>query len=201
MNANLVLFNRSLVQLWVLVMIEDIRKGDIKVFKEFFDGFYLTLCLFANKYLQDDDASLDIAQDAFIYFWNKKSDIYSIPSAKAYLFKYVKNRCLNYLRDKKISDRPYYEELESGTYFKDTIIVQETYELIYKAIRELTPKGRQVIELSLDGMKNKDIAAYLDVSINTIKTIKKRAYSALRIKLGQDIFPLFMMSFALSSRT
>ncbi|NOY97309.1 MAG: RNA polymerase sigma-70 factor [Chlorobi bacterium] len=178
-------------------MIEDIRKGDIKVFKKFFDGFYLTLCLFANKYLQDDDASLDIAQDAFIYFWNKKSDIYSIPSAKAYLFKYVKNRCLNYLRDKKIRDRAYYEELESEIYFKDTIIAQETYELIYKAIQELTPKGRQVIELSLDGMKNKDIAAYLDVSINTIKTIKQRAYSALRIKLGKDIFPLFMMSFAL----
>ncbi len=186
-----------MVQLWILVMIEDIRKGDIKVFKKFFDGFYLTLCLYANKYLQDDDASLDIAQDAFIYFWNKKSDIYSISSAKAYLFKYVKNRCLNYLRDKKIRDRPYYEELESEIYFKDTIIAQETYELIYKAIQELTPKGRQVIELSLDGMKNKDIAAYLDVSINTIKTIKQRAYSALRIKLGKDIFPLFMMSFVL----
>ena len=144
-----------------------IQKGDSVEFKRLFDEFYPSLCFFANKIIQQKDIANDIAQDAFIQYWEIKSDFHSIQAAKSYMFKYVKNRCLNFLRD------------------------NETYQMIYDAIKSLTPTGKRVIELSMDGFKNNEIAKYLSITVNTVKTIKLRAYKALRAKLKGNFFNYF----------
>ena len=76
----------------------DIKNGKMEAFKKFFESFYPSLRLFANKYLSDSNSSNDIVQDAFVNIWDIKKDIHSINSAKSYVFKYAKNKCLNYLR-------------------------------------------------------------------------------------------------------
>jgi RNA polymerase sigma-70 factor (ECF subfamily) len=170
----------------------DIRNGKVDSFKQFFESFYPSLCLFANKYLSDSDASHDIVQDAFVYIWNKREDILSIDSTKAYLFKFVKNRSLNYLRDRKKFFFNY-EEIENEFFFRDNLIEEETYHQIYKAIRNLPPKGQKVIELSLDGLKNQEIAEELNISVNTVKTIKLRAFKTMRYELKENIFVLYIL--------
>jgi RNA polymerase sigma-70 factor (ECF subfamily) len=178
------------------ISIRSIQNGDITAFNQFFESFYPSLLFFARKYLHDEEASLDIVQDAFIYFWNKKKDIHSISAAKGYLFKYVKNRSLNYLRDNKGKEKIDPEKIESEIYFRDVIIEDETYQIIYKAIESLSPQGQQVIELTLEGMKNHEIASHLNISVNTVKTIKQRAFKTLRTELKTDFFTLFMICFA-----
>jgi len=170
-----------------------IKRGEVNSFKQFFENFYPSLCLFANKYTRDPDISLDIVQEAFVYFWNKKKDFSSIRSAKSYLFKYVKNRGLNYLRDQEKQKGLNYEQLDSEIFFRDNLIEEETYQAIYDAIKYLPPQGQKVIELSLDGLKNQEIAFELDISINTVKTIKLRAFKVLREKLKNNVFALFLL--------
>ncbi len=170
-----------------------LKNGDLAAFKLFFESFYPSLCLFANKYLKDRDVSLDIVQDAFIYLWNKKADFQSVNAAKSYLYQYVKNRSLNYLRDNEIRKRKELKDLESEVYFRDNMIEEETYQIVSDAIRTLPPQGQRVIELSLDGLKNQEIADQLGISINTVKTIKLRAFAALRNELKDNIFILFVL--------
>lgn len=176
-----------------LTLIQRIKRGEVNAFKEFYLDFYPSLCIFANKYLEDEAASLDIVQEAFVYYWKKKNDFQTIDSVKAYLFKYIKNRSLNYLRDKKTRDRAVLEKMDSVLHYRDTLIETETYHLINKAISGLSPQGRRIIELSLDGLKNQDIADQLKISINTVKTIKLRAFKALRKELNDDLFNFFLM--------
>lgn len=178
-----------------LISIKDMQRGEMTAFKQFFESFYSSLLYFANKYLHDEEASSDIVQDAFIYLWNKKSDLYSISAAKSYLFKFVKNRSLNYLRDNH-TETIDLERLESETYSRDIIIEEETYQIIYKAIQSLPPQGQRIIELTLDGLKNQEIAAQLDISINTVKTIKLRAFKTLRSELKEQYFALFMIFYS-----
>lgn len=170
-----------------------LKKGDLVAFKLFFESFYPSLCLFANKYLKDREVSLDIVQDAFLYLWNKNADFQTANGAKSYLYQYVKNRSLNYLRDQELRKKVEIKELDSETFFRDNLIEEETYQIIFDAIRTLPPQGQRVIELSLDGLKNQEIADQLNVSINTVKTIKLRAFAALRAVLKDNVFILFVL--------
>ncbi len=164
------------------MLIENIQKGDVMAFKQFFESFYPSLHYFAIRYLHDDEASSDVVQDAFLQLWNKRSDILSIASAKTYLFKYVKNKSLNYLRDRQIETNNL-EKIASKTYSRDIIVEDETYQIICHAIQSLPPQGQRVIELVLDGLKNHEIATQLGISLNTVKTIKLRAFKTLRSQL------------------
>ncbi len=172
-------------------LIREIKEGKVTAFKLFFESFYPGLCQFANKYLNDRDTSLDICQDAFVYLWNRIGEVDSIDAAKSYLFKYAKNRSLNYLRDHENRMKLNFESLESGIFFRDNLIETEIYHEIYTAIRNLSPQGRKVIELSLDGFKNHEIADQLQISVNTVKTLKQRAFDSLRHDLKENVFILF----------
>lgn len=175
-------------------LIREIKDGKVAAFKLFFESFYPALCQFANRYLNNRDTSFDICQDGFVYLWNKIEDVDSIDSAKSYLFKYVKNRSLNYIRDHENRMKLNFDSLDSGIFFRDNLIETEIYSEIYTAIRNLSPQGRKIIELSLDGFKNQEIADQLQISVNTVKTLKQRAFESLRHDLKENVFILFGMS-------
>ena len=54
----------------------------------------------ASSYIHDRAAAEDIVADCFARFWDKKAEIILSGPPEAYLLTSVKNRCLNYLRDK-----------------------------------------------------------------------------------------------------
>jgi len=172
-------------------LIEKIRGKDLGAFEQFYEDFFPSLCVFANKYLQDEDTSRDIAQDAFLYFWKKNISFWSIASAKSYLFKYVKNRSLNYLRDRRLENTEIIADKETDVYFRDMIIEAEAYQILYSAMVTLPQQGQRVIDLTLDGFKNREIAEQLGISVNTVKTIKRQAYQTLRGELKENVFAFF----------
>ncbi len=174
-------------------LIHDFKRWKVDSFKQFFENFYPSLCLFAHKYNKDHEVSLDIVQEAFVYIWNKNEDLNSLNSVKAYLYKYVKNRSLNYFRDSERRKILNFEQLDSEIFFRDNLIEEETYQIIYDAIKMLPPQGQKVIEYSLDGLKIQEIAEKLNISTNTVKTIKLRAFKSLREELKDNIFILFML--------
>lgn len=170
-----------------------LKKGDLVAFKLFFESFYPSLCLFANKYLKEWDVSLDIVQDAFLYLWNKNGDFQKASGAKSYLYQYVKDKSLNYRRAQELRRKIEIVDVSTEIFFRDSLIEEETFQIIFDAIRTLPPQGQRVIELSLDGLKNQEIADQLNVSINTVKTIKLRAFAALRTELKENVFILFVL--------
>ncbi len=156
-------------------------------FEKFYREFFPSLCVFAFKYTQEDDVARDICQDAFLYVWKKKIVFEANDSAKSYLFKYVRNRSLNYLRNKHNQNEKLLKLAVTEEYFRDTLIETEAYEILYKAVVLLPKQGQRVIKLTLDGLKNHEIAEQMGISENTVKTIKKQAYKTLRVEIGENI--------------
>ena len=52
-------------------IIENIRNDNRNSFKQLFKDHYPILCIFANKYVLDEEASKDIAQEVLLTYWEK----------------------------------------------------------------------------------------------------------------------------------
>ncbi|TKG89880.1 RNA polymerase sigma-70 factor [Puteibacter caeruleilacunae] len=155
-----------------------------------FDQFYPNLCLYAHKYVQDIEVAKDIAQDAFIKCWDRLSDFDADAALKVFLYRTVTNESLNYLKHRKVEIEAHSILLEEE-YMEEHFLENEVYLWLRRVIHELPPQGKRIIELSLEGARNPEIAENLGVSLNTVKTIKQKAYKTLREKLSKAEIFLF----------
>ena len=164
------------------LILEEISKKNEQVFKSFFDKHYKDLVTFAYGYLYDRDSSEDIVQDVFIYIWENASKLNIESSLKGYSYAMVRNRCLSYLKSIKITDN--YEFLEFNINLITEHVFDSTseddkkivYHQILKIVDTLPEKMQQVVRLKfLHNYKYSEIAAELDISVNTVKTQLKRA--------------------------
>ena len=85
--------------------LKQFQKGNRVLFKKYFEEYYRPLCGFANKFIQDMEASDDIVQEAFLGLWNNREDILDVKAIKNYLYSSVRNSCLNYLRHQKVKEK------------------------------------------------------------------------------------------------
>ena len=179
------------------LLIQNIRKGDHNALKHFFESFYPSVCVFARKYLKDVDIAEDVAQEAFIEFWNRREDFYDLKAMKGYIYTVTRNKCLNEIKLGHIREEILRYQVPSEDCFYELVQEEETYRIIYQAINRLPHQSRKIILLSLKGYKNGEIAEELQVSVNTIKTLKKNAYKELRHKLRNHVFILFLLNYML----
>jgi len=171
------------------LFLDKLRKGDHKSFEQLYHDLFPPLVVFAKKYIDDDGISKDIVQEVFVKFWHNISQIDIRISLKSYLYTTVRNHSVNYLNrnmvlDNRIHDQISYENTSHAEY---SMLSQDVYCNIHKAIKDLPKKSQEVIWLSMNGLSIAEIQEELKVSKNTVKTHKKRAYTTLREKLKNVI--------------
>ena len=143
--------------------LEQLRRGEEKAYRKFFEEYYQILCVFAGKYLKDHDHAEDIVHDVILELYSRKQSFPTLEALKSWLFSAIKNRCLNDLRHLRAGDR-YAREMQAGErqeFFLENIIEEETYFLLRQAIRQLDSPLRRIYELTLQGKSNEEIARAL----------------------------------------
>lgn len=162
-----------------------------KSFKKLFEEYYSRLCYFSYQFVGSKASAEDIVQDAFIKFWNQREEVSSHAIAvKSFLYTTVRNASLNYIRHEKVAFN--YQEKQDNDPLDDfdvvhTLIRAEVLAEIHKAIEQLPASCKRISKMGyLEGMKNKEIAEKLGISINTVKTQKQRALQLLRLLLKPD---------------
>lgn len=175
-------------------LIGQIKAGDSRALKIFFESFYPSVCVYTIKFIKQQDVAEDIVQEAFLKFWKSKGKFNNIKSAKAFIYTSAKNACINYLKQKKFRDNINKNELAENNISYELIVEEETYRILYEAIKSLPPRMQEIITISLHGNKNNEIAEQLGISVNTVKTLKKNAYKELRAKLKGQVFILFLLN-------
>ena len=75
----------------------------------------------------------------------------------------------------------------------DVLIEEEFFRQIHVTINNLTPERRKVILFTMEGLTNREIAEKVGVSVNTVKTLKIKAYRILRDELGMVVFLLLLL--------
>jgi RNA polymerase sigma-70 factor (ECF subfamily) len=183
-------------------MLEDthvrhIARGDRAAFRMLHEELHGRLFYYAYKLVHDRQASEDLVQEAFIKFWEHRETFDSLLAVKMYLFSFLKNKIMNLTRD-EANRRRILADMEWEEAFTEDhlLLVAETCGEVRQAVSELPERTRCVIELSMAEMTVEQVAAALDISPNTVKTLKKAGYQALREKLKhlKALLPFLLFS-------
>ena len=163
--------------------------SDERMFKKLFVGYFAPLCVFAQKYVGNFNDE-DIVSSVFSNMYQKKLTFDSQDEFVFYLYKSVKNKCLDALKaDSRMMNRNqiYSEELENDNLFNQ-IVENETLAETYREIQSLPTYSKRIIELSyFEGFSNQEIADELELSLQTIKNYKRNAVASLRTALLKKI--------------
>lgn len=164
---------------------ESIKNIGIKEFEGMFKKYYSDLCYFALKYMQSHEEAEEVVQDVFYHLWEKRSKIKISISAKSYLLSSVRNKCLQIINHQKVK-RKYnkYKKAEINSYSEnpsDELIYNESIEIFHEALNSLSEKCRTIFKMSrYEGMKYKEIALELSISIKTVEANISKALQEFR---------------------
>lgn len=181
------------------ISIEQINKLDATAFRLLYKSYYKALVCYAMQMTGESEAAEDIVQDLFSTIWEKKLSFHSLISFKAYLYNAVRNASLDYLKHKNVESN-YLQKVTDvhpayrlGEDEEDSLFSEEVYRQLFSTIDALPKRCKEVFLLYMEGKKNEEIATALHISLETVKTQKKRAMSLLRKRLSPYHFLLLQM--------
>lgn len=164
-------------------LLKKLRKKDEEAWVLLFKEYYQPLLSFAAHYLWDKESAEDIVQDVIIKLYENAGKISINTSLKSYLFRAVKNRCLNYLRDHQVRDTHNQGLLEAHLWSNTIDAFDDTHmlEWLHKIIKDLPRNCQNVVTLRLkNGSKFSEIAASLNITENNAKVLMSRAVRFMR---------------------
>ena len=141
------------------------------------------------RYTKDIEVAKDIVHNVFVKFWEHTESHTEIADPFSFLKTMTKNASLNFVRNEATQSRHKDIILQDSENFSQEIeLEEETYRLLEKAIASLPERSRQIMYLSLKGFKNAEIAEKLEISVNTVKTLKYRAIDSLKNTLSSKYY-------------
>ncbi len=181
-----------------LLFSEDEQKHEV-AFKTIFETYYTSLCCFAVQYLKDDNAAEEIVQEVFLKIWEKRKTIRIESSLKSYLFRSVRNSCLNLIQHEKIKSqhiddtkKRFKQEINPDKFYLEIDLAKK----IEESIDSLPEKRREIFRLCKeDGLKYKEIAEKLNISVKTVEAQMGLALKTLREKLKTYRSSIFLFYF------
>jgi len=167
-------------------------------FERFFKTYFKSLHAYAFVTLQDEIMAEEIVQQVFYKIWEKKEQFKVHTSVRAFLYKAVHNECLNYLKHQKHKaiHQNYVLYANRNTASDENaamrIELSELETQLQKAVNDLPEQCRTIFYMSrFDGLKYRQIAGQLDLSIKTVEAQMGKALKVLRKKLI-DFLPILL---------
>jgi RNA polymerase sigma-70 factor (family 1) len=169
-----------------------LNHDDYDSFEKLFQQMYTPLCQYCLRFVHVREVSEELVSDVFYTIWKNRARI-EVTSPRSYLFTAVRNRGLDYLRKAKRStccnldqaNQIAAEALNS----QELMIHRELDIAVSRSIASLPKQCRLIFELSRDhGLKYREIALKLRISVKTVETQMGRALKHLR----QSLAPLQM---------
>lgn len=161
-------------------------------FEHVFRQYHAPLFFYALKFVNNTDVAKDLVQDTFLGVLNVGASD-EIKNLKAYLYKSLRNNCLNYIKhDKATSEfaRAEQERQRREIQYYDVhqaLVERELHQKIIEVIDELPEKYKTPFNLSrFEELSNKEIAKQLNIPLRTVETQIFRALKMLRKRFAQS---------------
>lgn len=166
-------------------------EGDENAFCELYAAYKNRLIYFAMRFLKSREYAEDVFQDAFVVVWQTRRFINPDTSFSSYLYTIVRNRILNQLRDlanqDKLREQIFSQAVDYTNETKDEILVNDLRQFITRALQQLTPRQREIFEMSREQqMSHREIAESLGISVNTVQESISTSLRTLRTYLKKN---------------
>ena len=163
-----------------------LKNDSLKAYEILFKKYYKLLCLQAAYFLMDEVEAEDLVLELFSEIWDKKVYRKIEHSFKAYVYRAVRNKCINIARKNKLAKQK--REKYSESYQEEREYAwMEQRELatnINNALQEFPAQRLKAFTLVyIEKKRYQEAADEMGLSINSVKTHLKLALQVLRNKL------------------
>jgi len=175
----------------------EIAAGNQEAFRQLFNVYCTRLIEFASALVRNKEAATDAVNAVFVKLWKARERIHSIQNLKVYLYSATKNTALNYLARKahQLITEPFDDfsiQLREEQCPDQQLITEEIFNKIRMAVEELPPRCKMIFKLVReDGLKYKEVAEVLSVSVKTVDAQMVIAVKKIseKVKTEFDFFP------------
>jgi RNA polymerase sigma-70 factor (family 1) len=169
-----------------------------EAFNQIFDKLYASLCMYANRIIDDREESKDLVAKAFLVLWEKERDFEDLSHLKAFLYTVTRNACIDHVKSSKIQEEQMARITQqidiSEQQIERAINEAEILKELYAAIKKLPNRCRKAFILThLEGLSRSEAATRLGVSENTLKNQVQFAKKRLRAMLGEKGLSLALL--------
>jgi RNA polymerase sigma-70 factor (ECF subfamily) len=178
-------------------MLLSLQTDNQSTFEVIFKIFYQPLCRYAYSFLNDKEEAEEVVQSTFIQVWEKRSSIAVQTSFRSYLYRMVRNACLNVLKHKKVKQAHALHELTTGQTahesVHETLSSNELELKVGEVMMELPEQCRIIFQMSrFEGLKYAEIAEQLQISIKTVENQIGKALKIMREGL-KEYLPMLIL--------
>jgi RNA polymerase sigma-70 factor (ECF subfamily) len=176
------------------LILQRLSARDSGTFSFIFDTYSKQLFFYCRAILGVEVTAEDVVQETFVKLWEHETEFQSILSMKTFLYRTAHNMAMDILKHSRVEQRHGSRavlELNDSV-LEQKLIEEEVIAELYGVIERLPSACAKIFRMSLDGMKNGEIAELLSISIATVKTQKQRAKRVLRDHFG-NLTPLLLL--------
>lgn len=169
------------------------NKGVLKIIEDTFKCYYRPLNLYAIHYLKDLDEAEDVVQECFADLWEKLNSNKPVSDIKSYLYRMVRNKCIDHLREEMSVMRDVLPvDLDSIVSDDESEKTSRIEARLWTAIDNLPERCREIFLLNkCDGLKYQEVADKMGISIHTVDNQISKALRLLRNKADKIYYFVF----------
>jgi RNA polymerase sigma-70 factor (ECF subfamily) len=151
-----------------------LQQDEVSAFDTLYWKYHQAVYRNIFKFVKEQIVTEDILQEVFAKLWEKRKEINASQSVAGWLFVISFNLSVDFVR-KRLREQTIHKELLNldfdDNYSLDRKnIYEEQYQLLEKAIANLSPKKRKIVTLcKLEGKTYDEVAEELKISRNTVK--------------------------------
>jgi len=173
-------------------LISAIANGSEIAFGEIYQRYHQPIYNYLFRIIQDEAGADDILQEVFLAIWQGANKFKYQSSVKTWIYRIAYKQSISWLRKhpRKINQMELEEIVDKGKSPEESAITAIQNTQLRKAMVDLTPKHRAVLELAfIEEMSYSEIAVILNCPIGTVKSRMSyalRNLSQVMLKLGID---------------
>ncbi|WP_108425744.1 RNA polymerase sigma-70 factor [Flagellimonas amoyensis] len=163
-----------------------INDSNSNAFNTLFGMLWEPMYTHAASLVMNDSIAKDLVQEVWIDYWQRREEV-EIHNIKSYLYKAIRFKCYNTLRDTKFNQTQI-EAANAVSVTSDVELEEDVTELhrrINSAIAELPNRCQEVFRLSrINHVSNKEIAEKLNISQRSVENQLSFALRRLRKEIS-----------------
>jgi RNA polymerase sigma-70 factor (ECF subfamily) len=173
-----------------------LNSGNKKTFEKLFHLYYAPLCRYASSFRLSSEDCEEHVQQLFFDIWQQHQSLTIKTSIKSYLYTALRNQILNKIKHEKVKQEYAVNQIHHADTTVSYIEAEQT-ELenhILQIIEKLPPERKRIFILSRnEGLKYREIAEQLNISIKTVENQMGKALAFMREALQEYLSILILL--------
>lgn len=171
-------------------LIAAVRQKDIGAFEELYRAYYTRLTRFLLRLVNRPQLVEEVLNDTMMVVWEKADSFNGASKLSTWIFAIAYRKAMKALRkqDEPIADDAMAERVSADPTPEDAFGHGRQRSLLLKAIGELSPDHRAVIDFTyFQEMGYREIASIMECPIDTVKTRMFHARRHLKKRMAGDL--------------